>query len=226
MSFDADYKSTEQYFGITPEPLLTEHVTLLDPARPVLDVGMGQGRNALWLAQRGFCVDGIEPSVVAQENVCEMVAEAGLSVHAYPCTFEDFEPQADGYGAVLALGLVPILSPRGLEVLRERVEEWLLPSGVVMISAFTVDDPAYSSIAKRWSVAGRHSFVDAGGHRRSYLESGEILQLFDNYEVLFHEEGMGPEHRHGEGPLHRHAVSQAVLRRPASAAVSSENGVD
>jgi SAM-dependent methyltransferase len=216
MSFDADYRSTEQYFGITPEPLLTEHASLLDPAFPILDVGMGQGRNALWLAQRGFSVDGIEPSVVAQEAVCQVVAEAGLSVHAYPCNFEDFEPQADGYGGVLALGLVPILSPRGLQVLRERIEDWLLPEGLVMVSAFTVDDPAYPGIASRWSKVGPHSFIDAGGNRRTYLEPGEILSLFEGYEVLSHEEGMGPEHRHGEGPLHHHAVAQAVLRRPGA----------
>ena len=79
MSFDADYRSTEQYFGITPEPLLTRHAARLDPERPVLDVGMGQGRNALWLAERGFCVDGIEPSVVAQESVREMEIELGTA---------------------------------------------------------------------------------------------------------------------------------------------------
>jgi len=214
MSFDRDYRSTEQYFGITPEPLLTEHLERLDPARPVLDIGMGQGRNALWLAQRGFFVDGIEPSVVAQEAVCELVAEAGLSLHAYPCTFEDFEAQADGYGTVLAMGLMPILSPRGLQALQDRVEKWLMPGGVFLVSAFTVDDPAYASISRRWSRVGRNSFTDAGGHRRTYLEGGEILELFSGFEVLHHHEGLGPEHRHGEGPLHRHAVAQAVLRRP------------
>jgi cyclopropane fatty-acyl-phospholipid synthase-like methyltransferase len=220
MSFDEDYRSSEQYFGITPEPLLTRHAALLDPEFPVLDIGMGQGRNALWLADRGFCVDGIEPSVVAQETVCEMVAEAGLSVHAYPCGFEEFEAQAEGYGTVLALGLVPLLSPRGLEVFRERVDRWLIPGGVLLITAFTVDDPAYGQIARRWSRVGTHSFIDAGGHRRSYLESGEILRIFEDFQVLHHEEGLGPEHRHGEGPLHRHAIAQAVLRRPAAAAIT------
>lgn len=217
MSFDTDYRSTEQYFGITPEPLLTQHAATLDSSKPVLDVGMGQGRNALWLAERGFCVDGIEPSVVAHETVCERVAEAGLSVHAYPCTFEEFEAQADGYGTVLALGLIPILSPRGLEVLRARVGQWLIPGGVAMVTAFTVDDPAYATISRRWSKVGRNSFTDAGGYRRSYLESGEILEIFEGFEVLHHEEGLGPEHRHGEGPLHRHAIAQAVLRRPLAA---------
>jgi SAM-dependent methyltransferase len=61
-SFDAAYSSSDRYFGDGPEKLLTEYSGILDPGRPVLDVGAGQGRNALYLAGAGFEVDAIDPS--------------------------------------------------------------------------------------------------------------------------------------------------------------------
>jgi len=213
MSFDAAFRSDDSYFGARPDPLLTEHVHQLDSRLPLLDVGMGQGRNAFWLAQRGFSVDGIEPSIVAHEKVCELVAEEGLSVHPYPCTFEEFEAQADSYGAVLALGLLPVLSREGIALLGSRVDQWLVEGGLFFVTAFTTDDPAYPRIARRWSKAGRHSFVDAQGNRRSWVEPGELPRLFEGYEVVHEREYMGPMHRHGDGPLHQHAIAEAVLRK-------------
>ena len=213
MSFDTAFRSDEAYFGLQPDPILTEYAEGLDSRYPVLDVGMGQGRNAVWLAQHGFSVDGIEPSIVAHEKVCRMVAEEGFSVHAYPCTFEEFESQADGYSGVLALGLLPILSKRGFDALRTKVDEWLTEKGLVFLTAFTTDDPAYARIARHWSKAGRHSFVDAQGNRRTYLEPGELPRLFEAYEIVHEKEYMGPMHRHGDGPLHQHAMAEAVLRR-------------
>ncbi len=215
MSFDTAFRSHSSYFGVEPDPLLTAYADQLDRERPVLDVGMGQGRNAFWLAERGFSVDGIEPSIVAHEKVCELVARNGLPIHAYPCTFEDFEAQADGYGGVLALGLLPILSRDGFVRLREKVEEWLIPGGLLLATAFTTDDAAYARISREWSKVGRSSFVDAQGNRRTYLEPGELPGLFPGFGIVHEREYLGPMHRHGDGPLHQHAVAEAVLRKPS-----------
>jgi SAM-dependent methyltransferase len=216
MSFDAVYRSTESWFGPGPEPLLRDHVHRMDSSRPVLDVGMGQGRNAVWLAQRGFSVDGLEPSTVGIEAVSALVAAEGLSVHSYPCGFEDFEAQAPAYGTVLALGLAPLLSAEGFDLLARRIEGWLGPGGLLFITAFTVQDPGYETIARHWTRVATHSFVDARGDRRTYLEAGELPRRFPAYECLHHWEGMGPEHAHGDGPVHRHALCECILRRPTA----------
>ncbi len=52
-----------------PEPLLVEFVTArgIAPAR-TLEIGAGTGTNAIWLAQRGFDVLGIDVSPLAVEQ--------------------------------------------------------------------------------------------------------------------------------------------------------------
>ena len=66
-----------------PEPLLVEFVTSgrIEPTR-TLEIGAGTGTNALWLAQRGFDVLGIDVAPLAVER-----AIAKLEGRALRCRF-------------------------------------------------------------------------------------------------------------------------------------------
>jgi SAM-dependent methyltransferase len=48
---------------------------------PALELGCGTGTNAIWLAQQGFDVTGVDLSPLAIEQAQRRVAEAGVSVH-------------------------------------------------------------------------------------------------------------------------------------------------
>ena len=48
--FNEAYARVDGLFGGEPERTLVRFADRLDRRRPVLDVGCGQGRNALWLA--------------------------------------------------------------------------------------------------------------------------------------------------------------------------------
>lgn len=63
--YDGMYRNYPNFFGPEPDRRLTEHHQLLDKSKPVLDLGAGQGRYALFLAPRGYRVDVVEPSSVA-----------------------------------------------------------------------------------------------------------------------------------------------------------------
>jgi SAM-dependent methyltransferase len=79
-----------------PEPLLVEFVTArgVTPAR-TLEIGAGTGTNAIWLAERGFDVLGIDVSPVAVER-----AHAKLGGRALGCRFATLDilaaPPPDG----------------------------------------------------------------------------------------------------------------------------------
>ncbi len=44
--FDSAYADTRDLFGGGPESTLVRFADMLDPERPVLDIGAGQGRNS------------------------------------------------------------------------------------------------------------------------------------------------------------------------------------
>jgi len=211
MRYDEEYGRVPELFGSEPEPLLLRHADTLDPALPVLDIGAGQGRNAIELARRGLTVDAIDPSVVAVETLRGRAEAEGLPLKVHGRTFNDFS--ADGpYGAILVFGLIQILSWEAIARLVERITKWSVPRTHVFITAFSAGDASYI----RWSGNGReigpNSFRAADGEIRTFLEPGQILELFHAFDVVEHREGLGPVHRHGDSPPEQHAMVEAVFR--------------
>jgi SAM-dependent methyltransferase len=213
MSYDDAYEAAPDLFGAGPEALLVDHWEALPPGRPVLDLGAGQGRHALWLARRGITVEALDPSTVAVDTVRAAAEAEGLPVDPVRGGFESHPGAAAPYGGVLIFGLIQILRWDGIRELQRRVERWTAPGSLLFITAFSTRDEAFARLSRTLSPIGPRSFVTADGEPRTFLEPNEILTLFPGCAPLHHWEGLGPEHRHGDGPPERHHRIEAVLRR-------------
>jgi SAM-dependent methyltransferase len=77
--WDDRYRTTELIWTAEPNRFLVEQVTDLGPGR-ALDLGCGEGRNAVWLAQRGFDVTAIDFSAVAIEKASQLAQERRVHV--------------------------------------------------------------------------------------------------------------------------------------------------
>ena len=62
--WDKKYETEAYIFGKEPVGFLREHIDLL-PRGKALDIAMGEGRNAVFLAKNGFNVDGCDISEIA-----------------------------------------------------------------------------------------------------------------------------------------------------------------
>lgn len=62
-----------------PEPFLVRHAATLRPGR-VLDVAAGDGRNALWLAARGFAVTALDIAPSAMDRLAATARDRKLLV--------------------------------------------------------------------------------------------------------------------------------------------------
>ena len=216
MKYDEAYRNTEHVFGREPEVILKAYHTSLDPARPVLDIGSGQGRHTLFLARRGFTVDAVDPSRAGIDSVAGRAAAEQLPVSTHHCTIDRFQAGGGVYSGVLLLGLIQELPREALPVLVLKIDRLLHPGGLLFVTAFSIEDPAYQTHAAGWQRIGRHSFQNKEGAIRTYLEPDEILDLFPRYEVIYHKEELGPEHRHGDGPPERHFRIEFVGRKAAA----------
>ncbi|MFD6062548.1 class I SAM-dependent methyltransferase [Rhodococcus wratislaviensis] len=77
--WDERYRSTTAVWSGDPNPHLVEEVADVTPGS-ALDVGSGEGADAIWLASRGWNVTGVDVSAVAVERAAERAAEAGAGI--------------------------------------------------------------------------------------------------------------------------------------------------
>ncbi|MFZ5981784.1 MAG: methyltransferase domain-containing protein [Candidatus Zixiibacteriota bacterium] len=213
MSYDSAYGQTDNYFGKNASRILVEYWQSLGKKRPVLDIGAGQGRNTLFLARQGLIVDAIDPSIVAIETIANIVAEENLPVSTCQCGFESFVPLTDFYSGILIFGLIQVLPREEISHLVRLVETWTSAGSLIFVSAFTVEDSGYERYKKNAKEIGRNSFIDQQGNAHTYMEPGEVRELFGRYQALCYREELGPLHRHGDGDPERHAEVLAVFKK-------------
>jgi len=78
--WDEHYGSEPALWSGRPNPVLVDEINALPPGR-ALDIGCGEGADALWLAGRGWQVLGTDVSQVALDRAAAAVDAGGLSDH-------------------------------------------------------------------------------------------------------------------------------------------------
>ncbi len=211
-NYDQTYQSTDDYFGDV-SPLLTAHTGEIKPGGHVLDIGVGQGRNALALAAQGFRVTGIDTSAEAIEQCRVAATVRGLDIELHQVDVFDHHA-TEPYDAVLCFGLMQVLSRRDNASLIHRIFDWTEPGSVLFLTTWHVDDPSYDHIRDSWEKAALHSFVSPTGECRTYMARNAMRDLFRKWRSVQYKESLGPLHRHGESDEHQHGnIEMVAVRR-------------
>lgn len=213
-NYDSAYEKDEAVFGSKESHLLKKCAEAIPDGSRVLDLGIGQGRNALPLARRGCQVTGIDTSRVSVDTVNRLAASEDLPLEAILQDFLRYEPERS-FDVVLCFGLMQMLDLQGCASLIERLHHWTRPGGALFLTAWHMDDPSFDTFCQEWERRSARTFRSQDGEmNRLFLESGEILKLFFRWEVVHHWEGLGKLHKHGTGKRERHGEVEAVLIRP------------
>jgi SAM-dependent methyltransferase len=78
-AWDKRYQGGELVWGAGPNRFLVEQVSNLKPGT-ALDVACGEGRNAIWLAEQGWRVAGVDFSSVGLEKARLLAEDRGVTV--------------------------------------------------------------------------------------------------------------------------------------------------
>ena len=77
--WDRRYATSELIWSAEPNRFLVDEVEDLAPGR-ALDLGAGEGRNAIWLAGRGWDVTAVDFSAVALDKARRLAEAAGVDI--------------------------------------------------------------------------------------------------------------------------------------------------
>jgi SAM-dependent methyltransferase len=128
--WDRRYSGPDLLWSATPNRFLVQEAEDLAPGR-ALDLACGEGRNALWLAERGWNVTAVDYSGVAIAKARDRAALGGADVDFVCADLLDYLPAEGAFDLVLVLYLQLPVEERRLVL--ARAEAALAPSGTFLL---------------------------------------------------------------------------------------------
>jgi len=150
-------------FNTKPNAFLVAMTRGMRPGR-ALDVGMGQGRNALYLARQGWAVTGFDPAYRAVAVAQEQARRLGVKLTAMAVRDDQFDFGEEQWDLI-------VLSYVRLRHLVPRICDALSPGGLVVVEAFHRD-------------ATKNDRIGAG----VVFDTNELPRLFERLRVVRYEE--------------------------------------
>ena len=194
--WDERYAEPEFTYGTEPNDFLREMAPRI-PSGPVLGLGEGQGRNAVFLAGLGHPVTAVDQSPVGLARARNLAATRGVTLTTVVADLAAFDPGPGPWSGIFSIFChVPSSIRRRLY---PRCAEILAPGGVLLIESYTPDQPAHGT----------------GGPKESDLlcTLAELRELLPGLDLEIGRETVREVH---EGPYHHGpgAVVQVVARKP------------
>lgn len=183
--WDALYSERPTIWSGEPNAQLVAEVLPLSPGS-ALDVGCGEGADAVWLARRGWNVTAVDISAVAIERAREHAAQAAVDIAfvlqdllttppppaSYDLVSAQFFQLADPERSIFMRGLGAAVRPGGqLLVVGHRLTPAMNPTRVDRF--FTPDEITALFSADDWVIEVSES------RERTALHHGEMADLTD-----------------------------------------------
>ncbi|MFE9657751.1 class I SAM-dependent methyltransferase [Micromonospora sp. NPDC006431] len=129
--WDARYASSpDLVWGVEPNRFVVESVDGLTPGS-ALDLAAGEGRNAAWLAERGWRVTAVDFSPVGVERGRELAARRGVPVEWRVADVTAYRPVPGSYDLVLISYLH--LPAEDLARVLDAARQSLCPGGTLVV---------------------------------------------------------------------------------------------
>lgn len=165
-AWDKTYNRKDYVFGKEPALFLVKHVEKLPKGR-ALDIAMGEGRNAVYLAKKGFQVEGVDISSAGLSKGLKLAAQNGVKIKTINADLNKYKIQPNSYMVILDFNyLQRSLFPQIIAGLKK--------GGVLVFETYTTEhlkNPDGKKMEKDW-----------------LLEPGELKKAFAELEILHYSE--------------------------------------
>lgn len=165
--WDRKYSGLNYVYGKTPAKFLAESYSYIPSGSAVLDMGMGEGRNAIFLARKGYKVTGVDISSVAIKKAKLLAREFDVRIKTVLSSMEHYKVSSGYFDAIICFYFVD-------RSLHRKMISWLKPGGLLIYEAYT---------DRQKSIKGFERYKG-----EYLLREGELIGLFPDLRILKFEE--------------------------------------
>ncbi len=134
--WDRRFSTGGAYIIKEPSPLLVENISIF-PAGRALDIATGNGRNAVFLAERGFKVDAVDNSRVGLLLAKDLMKEKNVRVNIIFADLEHYVIKPERYDLIVNFYYLN-------RVLFPDMTAGLKSGGYLVFESLTTDDAGFS----------------------------------------------------------------------------------
>lgn len=99
-SWNERYRTGELVWSAEPNQFVEETCRDLAPGRAI-DLAAGEGRNTIWLAERGWDATAVDFSDAAIDKALRLADRRGVTISAEVADLTSYEPEPDGFDLVV-----------------------------------------------------------------------------------------------------------------------------
>ena len=189
--------SPNTFSGGKPSKGVVEIAKSLPRGAKVLDLGCGEGRNALYFARQGFETWGVDISAAGIEKFRRIAESLTVPIHAEVCDMRKYSfPVA--FDLIVCHGCLHLIEREDWKRLIAEMKRNTTDGGYHLIGVFTDAIPAPADL--------REFMV-------GLFHEGELFEHYSDWTILNKESHIF-EDEHPGSPKHKHACNRITARKP------------
>ncbi|MDR1204665.1 MAG: methyltransferase domain-containing protein [Peptococcaceae bacterium] len=200
--YEDDYRKEEYFWGVQPSQMCLKVLELLPPVRPLklLDIGCGEGKDAVFFARCGFDVSAFDISEAGLEKTKRLAEKARVHVRAFRADLWDFRLD-EKYDVLFSSGVLHYIKPKLRDEVMSNYKSHITANGIAAFHVF-VEKPFIVAPPEK----EENSF---------HWKSGQLFTYFHDWyiehctEYVFDCDSSGIPHRHAANRLFARNLKEA-----------------
>lgn len=212
-TFNSFYGEHNFYYGLDVRPEFADHINTNPPSdMQGLDLGCGEGRYALFLAQRGCRVHCVDRSKAGLQKLAKASRLNNFSISIQHEDVADFDFSRSCYDIIIAATILDHLDDVVRPKVVDGIKSSLKPGGILYANVFTVQDPGYQAQHASLNKKDPEGISDTSVFMAHYFDGGELKDMFTDFKIRYYYEGVEPDLSHGNP--HTHGWASLLAEKP------------
>ena len=162
--WDVKYRTSAYTNSREPCEWLNDNADCLTGKGLALDIASGEGRNAVFAAEKGYQTLAIDVSTIGLDKARALAKEKDVTIETRAADLDNWQFEQNTFDLVLCFNFLD-------RKIFPEIKKSLKPGGLIFFETFTIDYLKYSNFKREW-----------------VLDHNELLNVFSEFRILRYRE--------------------------------------